>query len=129
MTVADGEAAIGENILEVQSFGPCAELRPISTTEIGFLVVDGEIALIESSALTTDAGIGMAATEAEIRSAYASDRIAATENRFAIHQVLVRPAGDDGHAILFLFEPGGSTVDRVKAGSYPAIVDYDEGCA
>jgi hypothetical protein len=128
MAVAEAEDALGENIIEVQSFGSCADFRPISTTSIGLQVLEGEIALISTDAMQTEAGIGVGATEAEIRAAYPDDRIEADTNRFAIHQVLVRPAGDDTHATLFLFHAGGESVERMRAGSYPAIVQYDEGC-
>jgi hypothetical protein len=129
MTVSEAETAIDENIIEVQSFGRCADFRPISTTEIGFTVVDGAIILVQSNAMTTTEGVGVGATEAEIRSAYVEDRIEADTNRFAIYQVLVRPATDEGHALLFLFKAGGTTVERMKSGRYPEIVQYDEGCA
>jgi hypothetical protein len=129
MTVSEAETAVDENIIEVQSFGRCADFRPISTTEIGFTVVDGEIVLVQTDAMTTTEGVGVGATEAEIRSAYAEDRIEADTNRFAIYQVLVRPATDEGHALLFLFKPGGTTIERMRSGSYPEIVEYDEGCA
>jgi hypothetical protein len=129
MAVTEAEDALGENIIEVQSFGSCADFRPISTTSIGLQVLAGEIALISTDAMQTAAGIGVAASEAEIRAAYPDARIYADTNRLGIYQVLVRPEGDDNHATLFLFHAGGESVERVKAGSYPAIVEYDEGCA
>jgi hypothetical protein len=129
MTVSEAETAIDENIVEVQSFGQCAEFRPTSATEIGFTVVDGEIILVQTDAMITTEGVGVGDTEANIRSAYAEGRIEADTNRMAVYQVLVRPAGDEGHALLFLFEAGGTTVERMRSGSYPEIVQYDEGCA
>jgi hypothetical protein len=129
MTVSEAETAINESIIEVESFGRCAEFRPTSATEIGFTVVDGEIILVQTDAMTTTEGVGVGDTEAKIRSAYAEDRIEADTNRFTIHQVLVRPANDEGHALLFLFEAGGTTVERMRSGSHPEIVHYDEGCA
>lgn len=129
MAVAEAEDALGENIIEVQTFGSCADFRPTSTTSIGLQVLDGEIALISTDAMQTDAGIGVGASEAEIRAAYPDARIEADTNRLTIYQVLVRPPGDDQHATLFLFRAGGESVERIKAGSYPEIIEYDEGCA
>jgi hypothetical protein len=130
MTVEEAEQAIGEDVIEVEAFASgCGSYRPISTTAIDFVVLDGRITIIRTIGVSTDRGVGVGATEAAINNAYSDETVDAYNNRFSIRQVVVRPSPGSDHATIFLLEPGGSTVEQVKAGSYPEVERYDEGCA
>ena len=127
MTVEQAERAIGEDVIEVQSGSGCATYGPVSSPQaIEFRVVDGRIIVIQAVGVETDAGIAVGHTEEAIRQAYASETVT-NVNSLGHRRVVVRPAADSDHATVFILESGGLVV-RIRAGTYPRAVEYEEGC-
>ncbi|MGQ0431743.1 MAG: hypothetical protein ACT452_04965 [Microthrixaceae bacterium] len=103
----------------------------MSTEAVDFVVIDGALAFVAATGLTTDAGIGPWSTQAEIEAAYVGDDVESGRNRLAIRQVIVRPSSGEPVATLFLMTTTGNQdqVERIKVGHYPTVEQYDEGCA
>lgn len=132
MTIEEAERVTNASIIEVQDFGTrCAEYRALEGPEVIFVVVDGRILIIGvGEPVVTDAGIGVGATEDEITAAYQGDTVEGRRNRFAIHEVGVRPSDPTSEfETIFVFDTVGNEVERIRTGPYPEVEQYDEGCA
>jgi hypothetical protein len=127
MTIEQAEQASGESLIAVESGSGCAMYRPISTPRaIEFAVDDRRIIVIDTEGVETETGVAVGDTADAISRAYASETVASVDLP-AVRRVLVRPAADSTHATVFVLHWGG-TVSRIRAGTYPEVERYEEGC-
>lgn len=127
MTVEQAADVLGEDVVEKETGSGCALYRPISTPDsIEFRVDGGQIVTIQAEGVTSEAGIAVGDTEEAINEAYA-DKSVVDVSLPTVRRALVRPAPNSPHATVFILESGG-TVARMRAGTYPAVEQYEKGC-
>jgi hypothetical protein len=127
MTVEQAEEALGEDVVEKETGSGCDLYRPISTPHaIEFRVDDGRIFTIQAVGVASEAGVAVGDVEDAINEAYADESVLDVSLP-AVRRVLVRPAPNSAHATVFVLESGG-TVSSMRAGTYPEVEQYEEGC-
>ncbi|HUR15191.1 MAG TPA: hypothetical protein VM097_11940 [Mycobacteriales bacterium] len=131
MTLAEAEAAAGQRFTTMQDdFAPhCGHVAPRSgSPDINLMLIDGKVARFEvdkGSATRTDRGIGIGATEDEVKAAYPG-RVVVRPHAYTDGHYL-RVVSHDGRLALVL-ETDGTRVTMFRSGTARAA-DYTEGCA
>jgi len=128
MTLAEArEAAAVELRQDGDDLGGCVYFAPRrKEPDVSFMVIRDVVSRIDvyAGSTTTIDGIGIGATEAQVKAAYPSTVVS---KHYYTDGHYLRVLSEDGrHA--FLFETDGTKVLRFRSG-FPSAVDQVEGCA
>ena len=97
---------------------------------VSFMIVNDVVARVQvdSGTVTTDEGVGIGTSEAQVRAMYAG-RVTSTPHKYTKGRYLtVRSAAPADTAFRLLFETDGRQVTRYRAGRLPEVA-WVEGCA
>ncbi len=131
MTLAEAEDAAYQRFTTFKDDlgNGCGYVSPRSgSPDINLMVIDGLVARVEvdeGSTTRTDRGIGIGATEDEVKAAY-SGRVVTRPHAYTGGHYL-RVVSNDGLLVL-VFETDGTRVTLIRSGTASAA-DYTEGCA
>lgn len=108
--------------LEAQAIGVSYMLEEGHVTRIN---IDFYGTAASASPVRTEAGIGLGATEDEVKRAYGDRlRVEPNSNDPAWHNLIV---DQPDHSGAIIFDTNGKTVVSIRAGQYPSVA-YTESC-
>lgn len=134
MTLDEAQAATGVELREDQ-LNPdidCVTWFPNDDSTASFIAIGGRVAVITvREPFATSAGIGVGASDQDVRDAYGVDRVEERTNRFGVKELIVTSSDPEvAHlGIIFALDTvGTNAVESVRTGLVSEL-DRDEGCA
>jgi putative lipoprotein len=128
MTVPETEAALGAPFEPLTGTAECVYRRsPASPRGVLFMQVGGRIVRVDviGFEVPTDAGIGVGASEMDVRDAYGA-MVSVSPHKYVTGGHYLTVAADGTHRLVF--ETDGQWVTRYRAGRLPEVESV-EGCS
>jgi hypothetical protein len=127
--LVQAERAPGEVAEAVPPIPGCAIFKPSATDEIGFITDGGRIlVIVVRGEARTDRGISVGDTRSDAEAAYGLDPSDSYPNRRKVLQATLRPTAGEETGMVLVMDPPGEVVEEIRAGAWPSVETYDNGC-